>query len=117
MVLLSFSRVHFYIDVNSCFCVCVCVCLVDSTCVCISVAYNVFFLNNNTQMLIVYFVGNKAKGRTSKVVFQESKARQNFQKANISYLLIRTRTCAYQVVKNVCFSEILACFTFLKHPF
>ena len=40
----------------------------------------------------LYFVGNKAKGRISKRVFQESKARQNFRKTNISYLLIRTRT-------------------------
>ena len=65
----------------------------------------------------VNFVGNKAKGRISKRVFQESKARQNFRKTNISYPLIRTRTCAYQGVRNVCFSEILACFAFLKHPF
>ena len=36
-------------------------------------------------------VGNKAKGRISKRVFQESKARQNFRKTNISYHLIRTR--------------------------
>ena len=28
-----------------------------------------------------------------------------FQKTNISYLLIRTRTCAYQGVKNVSFLE------------
>ena len=62
-------------------------------------------------------VGNKAKGRISKPVFQESKARQNFRKTNISYTLIRTSTCAYQEVRNVCFSEILACFAFLKHPF
>ena len=61
--------------------------------------------------------GNKAKGRISKRVFQESKARQNFRKTNISYLLIRTCTYAYQGVRNVCFSEILACFAFLKHPF
>ena len=58
-------------------------------------------------------VGNKAKGRISKWVFQESKARQNIQKTNISYLLIR----ACQEVRNVCFSEILVCFAFLKHPF
>ena len=37
-------------------------------------------------------VGNKAKGRISKRVFQESKARQNFWKTNISYPLIRTST-------------------------
>ena len=38
------------------------------------------------------FVGNKAKGRISKRVFQENEARQIFRKENISYLLIRTRT-------------------------
>ena len=37
-------------------------------------------------------VGNKAKGRISKRVFQENKARQIFQKTNISYSLIRTHT-------------------------
>ena len=63
------------------------------------------------------FVGNKAKGWISKRVFQESKARQNARKTNISYPLIRTRTSAYQEVRNVCFSESLACFAFLKHPF
>ena len=62
-------------------------------------------------------VGNKAKRRISKRVFQESKARQNSRKTNISYPLIRTRTCAYQGVRNFYFSEILACFAFLKHTF
>ena len=62
-------------------------------------------------------VGNKAKGQISKRMFPESKACQNYRKTNISYLLIRTRTCAYQGVRNVCFSEILACFAFLRHPF
>ena len=38
------------------------------------------------------FVGNKAKGRISKRVFQENKAHQIFRKRNISYPLIRTRT-------------------------
>ena len=28
-----------------------------------------------------------------------------------------THACAYQGVRNVCFSEILTCFAFLKHPF
>ena len=54
-----------------------------------------------------YIVGNKAKGRISKRVFQESKARQNFRKTNK----------ITSGGKNVCFSEILACFAFLKHPF
>ena len=64
-----------------------------------------------------HIVGNKAKGRISKRVFQESKGRQNFRKTNFSYPMIRTRTCAYQEVRNVCFLEILARFAFLKHPF
>ena len=34
---------------------------------------------------------------------------QNFPKTNISYLLIRTRTCEYQGVRNVSFSEHCAC--------
>ena len=38
------------------------------------------------------FVGNKAKGRISTRVLKENKARQFFQKTNISYLLICTRT-------------------------
>ena len=43
-------------------------------------------------------------------MFQENKARQIFRKAIFSYPLIRTHT-------NVRFSENLACFVFLKHPF
>ena len=66
---------------------------------------------------VEHYVDNKAKGRISKRVFQESKACPNFRKTNISYLLIHTRACAYQGVRNICFSEILVCFTFLNHPF
>ena len=36
---------------------------------------------------------------------------------NSSYYKSSVRTCAYQWVKNVRFSENLACFVFLKHPF
>ena len=50
-------------------------------------------------------------------MFQENKARQIFRKTNISYPLVRTRTCAYQGVRNVHYSEILTCFVFLKHRF
>ena len=57
-------------------------------------------------------VGNKAKGRISKRVLQENKARQISRKTKISYPLIRTRTCAYQGV-NVRFSEYLARFVYL----
>ena len=60
------------------------------------------------------FVGNKAKGRISKRVLKENKARQVFRIKNISYPLIRT--CVYQGVKNVRFRENLACFVFLQHP-
>ena len=68
------------------------------------------------------FVGNKAKGRISKRVFQENKAQQIFKKSNVSFTLIHTRRCAYQGVRNVHFSENLSCFVFLKthfeiHPF
>ena len=49
-------------------------------------------------------------------MFQENKAPQIFRKTNISYSLIRTSTCTYQVVRNVRFSENLTCFVFLKHP-
>ena len=37
-------------------------------------------------------VGNKAKGRIPKRVFQEGKGRQNFRETNISYLLPDTHT-------------------------
>ena len=45
-------------------------------------------------------------------MFQENKARQIFRKMNISYPLIRTRTRAYQRVRNICFSENLVGFVF-----
>ena len=58
------------------------------------------------------------KGRISKRMFQENKVCQIFRKMKISYYpLIRTCTRAYQRVRNVRFSENLACFVFLKHPF
>ena len=62
-------------------------------------------------------VGNEAKGWISKRVLQEHRARQIVRKTNISSPLIRTRTWAYQGVRNVRFSRNLACFVFLKHPF
>ena len=50
----------------------------------------------------VKLVSNKAKGRISKRVFQENKARQIFRKTNISYPLIRT---LFYLFISVCFSE------------
>ena len=52
------------------------------------------------------------KGRIWKRVLQENKVGQIFWKKNISYPRIRTRACTYQEVRNVCFSEKLACFVF-----
>ena len=43
-------------------------------------------------ILLVYFFGNKEKGRISKRVFQENKARQIFRKTNISNPIVRKRT-------------------------
>ena len=63
------------------------------------------------------YVGNKAKGQILKRVFQENKVRQIIRKTNISYPLIRTRTCACQGLRNVRFSEKLACFVFFKNQF
>ena len=73
--------------------------------------------DDNLLMLMINFVVNKAKRRISKRVFQENQARQIFRKTKISYHLIRTRTCAYQGVRNVRFSENLTWFIFLKYPF
>ena len=60
-----------------------------------------------------YIVGNKAKNQISKRVLQETKARHISRKTNILYPLIRA--CVYQGVRDVRFSENLACFVFLKH--
>ena len=84
----------------------------------INLGWKIFILLPVEHLVCIsLFISHKAKGRISKRMFQESKACQNFRKTNISYLLIRTSTCVYQGVRNVCFSEILACFAFLKHPF
>ena len=56
---------------------------------------------------LTYLVGNKRKRRISKRVFQENKVHQIFRKPIISNPLIRTRMCAYQGVRNVCFSQNL----------
>ena len=56
------------------------------------------------------FVGNKAKGQISKRVFQENKAFKFSEKGTFL-------TPWYARKKFVRFSENLACFVFLKHPF
>ena len=73
-------------------------------------------LNFYIHRLIWNHIAGKAKGRISKRVLQENKALQIFRKTDISYPLIRTRTYAYQGVRNISFSENLACYVFLKLP-
>ena len=51
------------------------------------------------------FVGNKTKGRISKLVLQENKARQILRKTIISYPLTRTRACAYQELRIFFFPQ------------
>ena len=56
----------------------------------------------------IHIVGNKGKGRISKRGFQKNKARQISEKRTFLTPLIRTRTCAYQGVRNVSVSENFA---------
>ena len=63
----------------------------------------VWHISSQYSTLFRQFVGNKAKGRISKRVVQEKKARQIFRKTNIS-------TCFF-------FSENLPCFFSWKTPF
>ena len=91
-----------------------------------------FLSKNNQQRYLFYtkeypyhprhnshFVGNKTKGRISKRVFQESKARQIFRKTNISYSLIRTRSHVRVQIrggKKCSFFGKLGMFCFLVTP-
>ena len=65
--------------------------------------------SGNTMIFIGEYVGNKAKGRNSKRVFQENKTRQIFRKTNISYTLTPFSDCflaPYPVLKR-CFQYFL----------
>ena len=55
--------------------------------------------------ILTDIVGNKTKRRISKRVLQENKARQIFQKMNISYPLIRTRL--YDLYFVLCYQTLL----------
>lgn len=55
--------------------------------------------------LVQHFVGNKAKERISKLLFQENEARKIFRKTKFFYPLIRKRRCEYQGVRNISFSK------------
>ena len=72
------------------------------------------FEKRNRASGTVHIVSNKAKGRISKRVLQVNKVRHIFWKRNISYPLTLTPKCALKRVRNVRFSEILACFVFLN---
>ena len=70
-----------------------------TTCWCLTSKIWIFWTGNfqcvnrlEFTKFLLYFVSDKGKGRIS-------------------------RTCAYQWVRNVCFSEKLACFVFLLPPF
>ena len=83
----------------------------------INQGYLVFSCTQKDTKSLESYVVNNGKGRISKRVFQENKARQIFCKTNISYPLIRTRTCTYQVVRNIRFAKKFRVLFFLKHPF
>ena len=59
----------------------------------------------------------RQKGESQNGCSKKTKHVKLSKKRTFLTLLIRTRTCAYQGVRNVRFSEILACFVFLKHLF
>ena len=68
----------------------------------------------NIENLKFQIVGNIAKGRISKRVFEENRARQIFRKKNLSYPLIRTQTSAYRGIKNVRFFGKFGVLCFLE---
>ena len=75
-------------------------------------------LYNALKNVIKHFVGSKAnfKGRISKWRLEESKACQ-FSEEQTFLTPWYARTCAYQGVRDMRFSEYLACFAFLLPPF
>ena len=60
------------------------------------------------------FVGNKAKVESPNGCFKKTKYAKLSEKEH--FLLSDMHTCAYQGVKNVRFSEKLACIFFLETP-
>ena len=70
----------------------------------------------NIIVATTYFVGNKAKGRISKPLFQENKAHQVFQKTNISYPLIRTHVYVSGGKKCSFFGKFGVLFFLLETP-
>ena len=52
--------------------------------------------------------GQRPSSKQSILISSISYVRKIFRKTNISYSLIRTRSCVYQEVRNVSFSENFA---------
>ena len=69
--------------------------------------HRISFLETNISSVI------RQKGESLNGCFKKAK----HAKISGEQTFLTIRACAYQGVRNVCFSEILACFTFLKHPF
>ena len=62
-------------------------------------------------------VEDKAKRANLKTGVSRKQSAPNFPKTDISYPLTRTRTCEYQGVRNVRFSEKFGVLCFLETPF
>ena len=63
------------------------------------------------------FVGDKVKKVNLKAGVKRKQSTPNFWKTSISFPLIHISLCVYQGVRNICFSENLACFVFFLPPF
>ena len=60
----------------------------------------------------------RKKGESQNKCFKKTKrAKFSEKRTFLTPRYAHVRTCAYQLVRNVHFSENLACFVFLKHPF
>ena len=73
-------------------------------------------INWNELLDIEVIVSNNPKGRISKRCFKKTKHVKFSEKRTFLipwYAHVRN----IWIVRNVCFSEYLACFVFLKHPF
>ena len=73
-----------------------------------------FGLDSSLQVIVSSVI--RQKGKSQSECFKKTKHVTFFQKRTFSNPLICTRSCVYQGVRNVRFSENLTCFVFLKHP-
>ena len=91
-------------------------------------SFQKFIYKENTQqcisILLLHLSTNwkttsviRQKGESQIECFKLTKHAKFSEKRTFLAPLVRTRTCAYQGVRNVLFLENLACFVFLIHPF